>query len=61
MAFGLKNALATFQRLMNTILGGMQRLQCLVHLDDIVIYASSLEEHNRRLKEVFEIDYGKIN
>ena len=53
MPFGLKNAPATFQRLMNTILAGMQGLQCLVYLDDIVIYASSLEEHNKRLREVF--------
>ncbi|KMQ92094.1 enzymatic polyprotein endonuclease reverse [Lasius niger] len=37
MPFGLKNAPATFQRLMNSILTGMQRIKCLVYLDDIVI------------------------
>ena len=52
MPFGLKNAPATFQRLMNSVLTGMQGLRCLVYLDDIVIYGSSLKEHNKRLEEV---------
>ncbi|KMQ88105.1 enzymatic polyprotein endonuclease reverse [Lasius niger] len=52
MPFGLKNAPATFQRLMNSVLTGIQGLRCLVYLDDIVIYGSSLEDHNKRLTEV---------
>jgi len=48
MPFGLKNAPATFQRLMNSVLTGMQRLKCLVYLDDIVIYGASLEDHKTR-------------
>ena len=48
MPFGLKNAPATFQRLMNSVLTGIQGLRCLVYLD-IVIYGSSLEDHNKRL------------
>jgi len=53
MPFGLKNAPTTFQRLMNSILTGIQRLRCLVFLDDIVIYGSNLKEHNKRLVKVF--------
>lgn len=54
MPFGLKNAPATFQRLMNTVLTGIHGLRCLVYLDDIVVYGSSLEDHNKRLKDVLQ-------
>ena len=54
MPFGLKNAPATFQRLMNSVLTGIQGLKCLVYLDDIVIYGASLEDHSKRLKEVMK-------
>lgn len=54
MPFGLRNAPATFQRLMNSVLSGIQNIRCFVYLDDIVIFADTLENHNRRLKEVFK-------
>lgn len=41
-SFRLKNAPATFQRLMNSVLVGLQVLRCLVYVDDIVVYAHSL-------------------
>lgn len=53
MPFGLKNAPATFQRLMNNVLSGLQGLKCFVYLDDIVIYADSLQTHERKLQEIF--------
>jgi len=40
LSFGLRNAFAMFQRLMNTILAGIQGLRYLMHLD-IVIYGLS--------------------
>jgi len=52
MPFGLKNAPAIFQRLMNSVLTRMQGFKCLVYLDDIVIYRARLEDHNKRLEEV---------
>ncbi|XP_036147246.1 uncharacterized protein LOC118647113 [Monomorium pharaonis] len=33
---------------------GIQGLRCLVYLDDIVIYGSSLNDHNKRLTEVLQ-------
>ena len=53
MPFGLKGAPATFQRLMSTVLSGIQRLKCLVYLDDIVVFGETLQSHNDRLREVF--------
>ena len=53
MPFGLKGAPATFQRLMTTILSGIQGIKCLVYLDDVVIFGEDLKVHNERLREVF--------
>lgn len=54
MPFGLKNSPPTFQRVMNNMLRGIQNEKCLVYLDDIIIYSTSLTEHVIRLREVFE-------
>lgn len=54
MPFGLTNAPATFQKLMNIVLTGLLGSQCFVYIDDIVIYASSIEEHSAKLKNVFQ-------
>ena len=54
MPMGLSNAAATFQRLMNLILSGLTYETCLVYLDDIIVYAPTLEAHMARLEAVFE-------
>ena len=54
MPFGLTNSPATFQRLMERCLGDMQPQECLVYLDDIIVYSSTIEEHMRRLEAVFQ-------
>lgn len=53
MPFGLKGAPSCFQRVMNIALSGLQGNHCFVYLDDVVIYASTLSEHNSKLKSVF--------
>ncbi|CAI5677731.1 unnamed protein product [Oreochromis niloticus] len=52
MAFGMKNAPATFQRLMQLVLGDAPR--CNVYLDDVVIYTDTWEEHVAILQAVFQ-------
>jgi hypothetical protein len=51
MPFGLKNAPATFQRMMNKIFNDTAFAQC--YLDDIVVYSKDFEEHLKHLEEVF--------
>lgn len=54
MPFGLCNAPATFERLMETTLAGLQWDICLIYLDDIIVYAKTFEEMNNNLAKVFE-------
>lgn len=54
MPFGLRNAPACFQRMMNTVLSGLQGIKCFVYLDDIVIYGQDLDEHNMKLIQILE-------
>ena len=54
MPFGLVNARATFQRLMEVVLSGLARTVCLVYLDDIIVIGKTLEEHNVNLGKVLK-------
>ena len=52
MPFGLCNAGATFQRLMDMVLAGLNMETCLVYLDDIILFSSDLESHFDRLSKL---------
>ncbi len=54
MPFGLCNAPATFQRLMDAVLAGLQWSSCLVYIDDIVIPGKSFLAHLTNLRSVFD-------
>ncbi len=51
MAFGMRNAPATFQRLMQKVLSGVK--SCEAYLDDVVVYSDSWEEHLATLRDIF--------
>jgi len=53
MPFGLCNAPATFQRLMETVFSGLARDKCFVYLDDVLVVGQTFEEHLSNLREVF--------
>lgn len=62
MAFGLRNAAQTFQRYINSALGDLDF--AFSYIDDILIASSSVAEHEKHLRIVFErlIEYSlRIN
>ena len=55
MYFGFSNASATFQSMMNDILGDLIRIRCvMVYLDDILIFGINKKEHRQLVKEVLK-------
>ncbi len=54
MPFGLYNAPATFQWLMNQILRKYFRKFVLVYLNNIIIYSKTFEEYKEHVRLVFE-------
>ena len=52
MPFGLCNAPAMFERLMDRVLCGMRWSRCLVYLDDVISFGKTVPEALLRLEEV---------
>ena len=52
LAFGLCNAPATWSRLIDTVLAGIEGLYC--YMDDLLIYAQDEASHYKILQEVFQ-------
>lgn len=54
MCFGLKGAPATFQRLMNRVLVGLNGVKSFVYLDDVIVIGTTIKEHEQNLRQIFE-------
>ena len=54
MPFGLCNAPATFQRLMQNCLGELNLTYCLIYLDDVIVYSKTPSTHLQRMRVVFD-------
>ena len=48
MPFGLKNSPATFQRLVNNVISGLDGVAD--YIDDVIIYSDTCEEHLRLIR-----------
>ena len=53
MPYGLCNAPATFQRLMQNCLGELDLTYALIYLDNVIVFSWTEEEHLHRLRVVF--------
>lgn len=54
MPFGLCNAPATFERLMEYVLRGLHWKICLLYLDDIIVMGKNFNDHVQNLEGVFK-------
>lgn len=52
MSFGLRNAPATFQRLMNMVTAGLEG--CAVYLDDVVVFSDTWTAHIQCIQALFD-------
>ena len=55
LCFGLTNAPATFQRVMNSIFGQYIGKFVLLYLDDVLVFSKNADEHAQHLRLVFEV------
>ncbi|GFX81011.1 retrovirus-related Pol polyprotein from transposon opus [Trichonephila clavipes] len=55
MPFGLCNAPATFERMMDNLLRHFKWTMCLCYLDDIIVFSETFEDHLIRLRLVLKM------
>ncbi len=54
MPFGLSNAPATFERLMERVMSGLNWSICLIYLDDVIVMSKNVPDMFDRLRQVFD-------
>ena len=53
MPFGLCNAPATFQRVLQKTVAGLEWKSCFVYLDDVLVASKTFKRHLEHLRQVF--------
>lgn len=53
MPFGLRNAPATFQRMMDRFRISLNHIKLMAYLDDLIVMSATFEDHLKDLQEVF--------
>lgn len=54
MPFGLRNSGSCFSRMISNLLSGLQGTEMFVYLDDIIIFATSLKEHEEKINKLMK-------
>ena len=54
LPMGLRNSPATFQRVMEAVLHGLNWKFCLVYMDDVCIYSSNFDDHLQHIESVLK-------
>lgn len=54
LPMGLKISPSSFSRMMTIAMSGLNMERCLVYLDDLLIFGSTIQQHNRNLIDIFE-------
>ena len=55
MPFGVKNAVATYQRLVNKMFADLLGATMDAYIDDLLMKSQKINEHNEDLRKYFEI------
>ena len=54
LPFGMVNSGATFERVMELALKGLQWQTCIIYIDDCIVFGQTFDDHMIRLKEVLD-------
>ena len=54
MPVSLCNSGATYRRLMDVVISGLEYVVCLAYIDDVIVYSETINEHSEHLRMVIK-------